>query len=136
MAAKFFSEDWCKHALVAEHAASKEIIKRFKKPAEFSHVLALEVADRPGVISHLKYEQGRCVAWTADLYPEAEVWARFTASLEAWQKAAAGEAKASNLVMAGKMKLTKGTMRDALENAAPFDRLIQCFTAVDTDWDV
>jgi hypothetical protein len=38
--------------------------------------------------------------------------------------------------MAGKMKLTKGRMKDALENAAPVDRLIQCFTAIDTDWDV
>ncbi|HEX3829340.1 MAG TPA: hypothetical protein VHV82_18920 [Sporichthyaceae bacterium] len=81
--AKFFCEEWCKHALVAENAATGEIIKRFKKPAEFNHVLALEVSDRPGVISHLKYEQGRCVAWTADLHPEEEVWARFTASLEA-----------------------------------------------------
>ncbi len=64
------------------------------------------------------------------------MWARFSASLDAWQTAAAGEAKASNLVMAGKMRLTKGAMKDALENAAPFDRLVQCLTTIETDWNV
>jgi hypothetical protein len=136
MPAKFFSEEWCGQALVAENAATAEIIKRFRKPAQFTHVLALEVTDRPGVVSHLKYDEGRCSAWTPIPYAEEQVWARFTAPLEAWQTAASGDARASNLVMAGRMKLTKGAMKDALENAAPFDRLIQCFAAVDTDWDV
>jgi putative sterol carrier protein len=136
MAEKFFSDEWCTKALAAENAASAEIIKRFKKPSEFTHVLALEVSDRPGVEALLRYEQGKCVAWGVKLAPEDEVWARFTATLDNWKKAGTGQAKASNLVMAGKMKLTKGAMKDALENAAPFDRLVQCFTAVETDWDV
>ena len=136
MAERFFSDDWCALALKAENAASAEIMKRFKKASEFSHVLALTVSDRPGVEAHIKYEEGRAVAWGPGLYAEDEVWARFTASLENWQKAGTGQAKASNLVMSGKMKLTKGAMKDALENAAPFDRLVQCFTTVDTDWDL
>jgi putative sterol carrier protein len=136
MAEKFFSDGWCATALAAESAASTEIMKRLKKPSEFTHVLALEVSDRPGLETQLRYEQGRCVAWGPKLCAEDEVWARFSASLENWHKAGTGQAKASNLVMAGKMKLTKGAMKDAVENAAPFDRLVQCFTVVDTDWDV
>src|ERR1700761_1570598 len=116
MAEKFFSHRWCAQALEAENAASTEIMKRLRKPAEFSHVLALEIADRPGLETHLRYQQGRCVEWAPKLCSEVEVWARFSASLENWQKAATGQAKASNLVMAGKMKLTKGAMKDAVEN--------------------
>jgi putative sterol carrier protein len=136
MAEKIFSEEWCKLAMAAENEASPEIIKRFKRPTEFTHVFALEVGDRPGVQVHLKYEEGHCVALTSELFPEDEVWARFTASLETWQKAVSGGAKPSNLVMAGKMKLTKGAMKDALENAAPFDRLVQSFGEVDTDFEI
>jgi len=136
MTAPFFSPAWCDEALVAENAATKEIYKRFRKPAEFTHVLALEVTDRPGVLSHVEYVEGRAVAWLSGPYDEDKVWARFSGNLDAWRTAADGEAKASNLVMAGKLKLTKGAMKDALENAAPFDRLVQCFGAVATDWDV
>jgi hypothetical protein len=136
MAFQFFSEAWCDEALKAERAAAPDIYKRFKKPAEFTHVLALEVADRPDLITHVEYVEGRSTVWTTRLFDEDRIWARFTANLEAWRTAAEGGAKASNLVMAGRMKLTKGGMKDALENAAPFDRLVQCFGAVPTAWDV
>jgi len=136
MTLPFFSSAWCDRALAAENAATADIYKRFRKPAEFTHVLALEVTDRPGVLSHVEYKQGRAVAWTSGGYAEDQVWARFVGDLDAWRSASAGDAKASNLVMAGRLKLTKGAMKDALENAAPFDRLVQCFGAVPTDWDV
>lgn len=137
MAEKFFTPGWCVQARKAEQAAADEIIKRFKNPPTFTHVLALEVADHPELITHLEYREGRSVVWTTDsLFREDDVWARFTAPLDVWRQAAEGKAKASNLVMAGKIKLVKGAMKDALENAAPFDRLVQCFGAVDTDWDV
>jgi hypothetical protein len=136
MAVPFFSAPWCDEALVAENAATNEIYKRFRKPAEFTHVLALEVTDHPGLVSHVEYVAGRAVAWTSGPHDEDKVWARFSGTLDAWRTAADGEAKASNLVMAGKLKLTKGAMKDALENAAPFDRLVQCFGAVATDWNV
>jgi hypothetical protein len=132
----FFSQPWCEAALAAENAATADIFKRFRKGAEFTHVLALEVADRPGVLSHVEYVAGRAVAWTAGAYDEELVWARFSGNLEAWTTVSEGRAKASNLVMAGKLKLTKGAMKDALENAAPFDRLVACFGAVPTDWSV
>ena len=134
MSHSFFSPAWCAQALRAENDATAEIYKRFRKPTEFTHVLALEVADRPGLVSHIEYKEGRAVAWTAGSYPEEQVWARFIGNLEDWRAGAEGQAKASNLVMAGRLKLTKGAMKDALENAAPFDRLVQCFGVVPTDW--
>ncbi|WP_201359046.1 SCP2 sterol-binding domain-containing protein [Mycobacterium paraintracellulare] len=136
MAQKFFSAEWAKDALEVERAASDQIYKRFKNPAGFTHVLALEVADHPGVVTHIQYDQGRSVTWTTDLFDEDQVWARFSANLDAWRAAAEGKAKASNLVMAGRIKLTKGAMKDALENAAPFDRLVQTFGGVETNWEI
>ena len=136
MAAQFFSPEWCAQALSAENAASPEILSRFKEASAFTHVLALEVSDRPDVVSHLRYEEGRCVAWTANLYPEDEVWVRFSAPLEQWQNAASGAATASKLVMTGKMKLTKGALKDVIANQAAFDRIVQCFSTIDTDWQI
>jgi len=45
-------------------------------------------------------------------------------------------AKASNLVMTGKMKLTKGALKDVIANQAAFDRIVACFSTIDTDWQV
>ena len=137
MTEKFFSQAWADQALKVEREASDEIYKRFKNPKAFTHVLALEVTDHPGVVTHIQYSEGRSVLWTAtDLFNEDDVWARFTANLEHWRAAAEGNAKASNLVMAGKIKLTKGAMKDAVEHSAPFDRLVQTFGGVETDWDI
>jgi putative sterol carrier protein len=137
MAGKFFSQAWTDQALKAEKAAADDIFKRLKNPKTFSHVIALEVTDRPGLVTHIQYAEGRSVTWTAtELFAEGTVWSRFTANLSDWRAAAEGKAKASNLVMAGKFKLVKGAMKDALENAPAFDRLVQTFGEVDTDWDV
>lgn len=136
VSAKFFSEQWCEHALEAARAAGDQIYKRFRRPAEFTHVLALEVRDHPDLATQVKYVEGRCTAWSTKLVDEDEVWARFTANLADWRTAAEGNAKASNLVMAGKIKLVKGAMKDAVEHAAPFDGLVATFGAVDTDWDI
>jgi len=136
MAAKFFSPEWCAQALDAEHAASPEITTLFKDASAFTRVLALEVSDRPDVLAHLSYEQGTCVALTANRYPEDEVWLRFSATLEHWQQAASGSVPASKLVMTGKMKLTKGALKDVIANQAAFDRIVACFSAVDTNWQI
>jgi hypothetical protein len=134
---KFFSEEWCQFALKAEQAESTRIMKALKKPHTFTHVLAFEVADRPALKCHVKYEAGRTTVWTAtDLFDEAEVWARFRADLEHYQEAASGRTPAANLVMAGKMRLVKGTMKDAVENAQSLTLLVRCWGNVPTDWDV
>lgn len=135
MAAKFFSPQWCAQALSAENAASAEIISGFKE-ASFTHVLAFEVSDRPDVVSYLRYEEGKCVAWTTDLFREDDVWLRFSAPLDQWRNASSGSPTASKLMMIGKMKLTKGALKDAIANKDPLDRIVLCFNAVDTDWQV
>jgi hypothetical protein len=137
MADKFFSQAWTDQALKAERAAADVIYKRLRDAKTFSHVLALEVTDRPGLVTHIQYAEGRSVTWTAtELFAEDTVWSRFTANLSDWRAAAEGKAKASNLVMAGKVKLVKGAMKDALANAQAFDRLVETFGEIDTDWDV
>jgi len=136
MAATFFSPQWCAQALVAEHAASPEITSLFQDASAFTHVLALEVSDRPDLVTHLRYEQGTCVAWTADRYPEDEVWIRFSATLEHWQQAASGSVAASKLVMTGRMKLTRGALKDVIANQAAFDHIVQCFSTIDTTWQI
>ena len=70
MTAKFFSPQWCAQALSAENAASAEIISGFKEAPPSRTYWPCEVSDRPDVVCHLKYEEGRCVAWATDLYPE------------------------------------------------------------------
>jgi len=136
MSATFFSPEWCAQALDAEHAASPEITTLFKDASAFTHVLALEVADRPDVVVHLNYEAGTCMALTANRYPEDEVWVRFSAGLEHWQQAVSGSVTASKLVMTGKMKLAKGALKDVIANQAAFDRIVACFGAVDTNWQI
>lgn len=136
MAGKFFSPEWCAQALSAENAVSAEITSLFKDASAFTHVLVFEVSDRPDVVSHLRYEGGKCVAWTAGDCPEDEVWLRFSAPLDQWRNASAGSPAASKLMMIGKMKLTKGALGDAIANKDALDRVVRCGDAVDTDWQV
>ena len=136
MSNKFFSEAWVNEAHKVEQQIGDRLLKAFKNPATFDHVLAFEVADHPTLTTHLEYVGGRSVAWTAtDLFPEDQVWARFRANLEHWREAAEGKTPAANLIMAGKMRLTKGTMKAAVENAEPLNILVRSFGEVDTDWE-
>jgi putative sterol carrier protein len=136
MAEKFFSESWLKAAHEAERAVTEESRKLIKDPDTFTHVLAFEVADHPGVNSYLRFEAGRSVAWTATPVPEDDVWARFVGSLDAWRACAEGKASASTQVMGGKIKITKGDMMEAFANAPALDMLARLFGEVDTDWDI
>jgi hypothetical protein len=61
---KFFSERWCEEALRAETAHDR-LLKAFKDPKTFTHVLAFELTDRPRLVSLLKYVERRPVAWTS-----------------------------------------------------------------------
>lgn len=133
---KFFSKEWCEQALVAEQAAGTDIYNGFKEPESFTHVLALECIDRPELITHIKYVAGRSATWTTDLFPEDEVWVRFRAKVEFWKQAAEGVKPGSDLIMGGRIKLTKGTMTSAVENAGAFNHFVASWGKVPTDWDV
>jgi hypothetical protein len=136
MSEKFFSEAWTQEALKVERAAADDIYKRFKDPNSKTMVLAMSVADRPGVATNIEYVAGRSKAWSSQPFDEDRVWARFSADLDVWRSAAEGNAKASNLVMAGKIKLVKGELNEAVDNARAFDRLVETFGEVDTDWEI
>ena len=136
MSEKFFSESWLKAAHEAERAVTDQSYKLIKNPETFTHVLAFEVSDHPGVASYLRFVNGRSVAWTADATPEEDVWARFAGNLNEWRACAEGKASASTQVMGGKLKITKGDMREAFANAPALDLLARLFGEVDTDWDI
>lgn len=133
---KFFSEEWCEQALAAEKEASTQIYAGFKDPSTFTHVMSVECTDRPGLITHIEYVQGRAKSWSTKLWPEDDVWARFTADLETWRSAAEGDEQGSSLIMAGKIKLAKGLMKSLVENADAFNNWVLSWGDVPTDWDV
>jgi putative sterol carrier protein len=134
---KFFSEEWCREALKLEEAHNPEMRKTLKNPDTFSHVLGFEVADRPGVIVHGQYVEGRPAVWTSEnLFPDDQIWAAFRANLEHFQEAVSGKTPAASLVMGGKIRLVRGSMKDAIENAQPLNLLMRLWGTVPTDWDI
>jgi hypothetical protein len=80
---------------------------------------------------------GRVVGWPAtDLRPDDEVFASFRGKVEDFREAAEGRTPAANLVMGGKVRLVRGTMKDAIENARALNVLIGAWGDLPTDWDV
>jgi hypothetical protein len=136
MAEKFFSDSWLKAAHDAERAVTDKSYALLKNPETFSHVLAFEIADRPGVASYLEFKNGRSVSWTTTAPPEEQIWARFVGNLDDVRLCADGKASASTQVMAGKIKVAKGDMMEAFANAPALDLLLRLFGEVDTDWDI
>ena len=111
--------------------------KALKDPANFNRVLAFGVTGRPDLISHVEVVAGRVVNWSAtNLYPEDQIFASFQGKVEHFREAAEGKTPAANLVMGGKVRLVKGTMKDAIENARALNVLIGAWGDLPTDWDV
>lgn len=133
---KFFSEQWCEKALAAEKEANEQIYKGFKDPVSFTHVMSVECSDKPGLLTQIEYVQGRAVSWRATSWPEDQVWVRFVADLATWRSAAEGDEQGSTLIMAGKIKIAKGLMKDLVENADAFNNWVLSWGDVPTDWDV
>lgn len=135
---KFFSDEWCAAAAAAHHGdlAARQA-KALKDPANFNRILAFGVTDRPDLISHVEVVAGRVVNWSAsNLYPEDQIFAGFQGTVEHFREAAEGKTPAANLVMGGKVRLVKGTMKDAIENARALNVLIGAWGELPTDWDV
>jgi len=133
---KFFSEQWCELALAAEKDNTAQIYNGFKDPATFTHVMSVECTDRPGLITQIEYVQGRAASWSTKLWPEDQVWVRFTADVDTWRMAAEGDEQGSTLIMAGKIKIAKGLMKDLVENADAFNNWVLSWGDVSTDWNV
>lgn len=135
---KLFSQEWCDDALraVTATADSDDVFRLLKDGATFTHVLAFECTDHKELICHLEYVQGRVRSCTPGSFDESDVWARFKGTVAAWREAIEGGTPGSHLLMAAKLKLTKGRMKDAIENADAFNRLLRCLGGVATDWGV
>ena len=135
---KFFSDEWCAAAAAAHHGElAVRQAKALKDPANFNRVLAFGVTDRPDLISHVEVVAGRVVSWSAtNLFPEDQVFASFQGKVEHFREAAEGKTPAANLVMGGKVRLVKGSMKDAIENARALNVLIGAWGDLPTDWDV
>src|SRR5205823_14174492 len=135
---KFFSDEWCA-AAAAAHQGDLAVrqAKALRDPAKANYILAFAVVDRPDIVSQVEIVAGHVKSWSATkLYPEDKIFARFIGSIENFRDAAEGRTPAANLVMGGKMRLTKGTMKDAIENARALNVLIGAWGDLPTDWDV
>ncbi|MFC5731470.1 MULTISPECIES: hypothetical protein [Nocardioides] len=135
---KFFSEEWCAAAAAAhEGDLARRQAKALKDPANFNRVLAFSVTERPDLVTHVEIVAGRVVNWTAtDFYPDDRIFASFRGATADFREAAEGRTPAANLVMGGKVRLVKGTMKDAIENAKALNVLIGAWGDLPTDWDV
>lgn len=136
MSEKLFSESWTKAAHEVERAVTDQSYALLKNPETFSHVMAFEVSDRPGVASYIQFDAGRSVTWTPTPFPEEQVWGRFVGALDDWRVCAEGKASASTQIMGGKIKIAKGDLMEAFAQAPALDLLVRLFGDVDTDWDV
>jgi hypothetical protein len=135
---KFFSEEWCAAAAAAyEGELGDRAAKALKDPANFNNILGFGVTGRPDSINHVEIVGGRVVNWTAtNLYPEDQIFAAFQGSVEHYREAAEGKTPAANLVMGGKVRLVRGTMKDAIENAKALNVIIAAWGDLPTDWDI
>lgn len=135
---KFFSEEWCAAAAAAHQGELAERQSNaLKDPANFNRILGFGVTDRPDLVTHVEVVAGRVVSWSAtNLHPEDQLFASFQGKVEHYREAAEGRTPAANLVMGGKVRLVRGTMKDAIENARALNVLIGAWGDLPTDWDI
>jgi hypothetical protein len=135
---KFFSEEWCAAAAAAHHGElAVRQAKALRDPASATYIIAFEVVDRPDLVTHVEIVAGHVESWTAtNLYPEDKIFASFLGAIDHFRDAAEGRTPAANLVMGGKVRLTRGTMKNAIENARALNVLVGAWGDLPTDWDV
>jgi len=132
---KFFSQEWCDVAREVANA-NDEMYRGFKDAATFSNYMGFGVIGRPDLAVHLEWKAGRILSWTPAQYEESEIWAIINGDLSTWSECAAGKAVGSKLLMAGKLKLAKGPITAAIENAKAFNSFLVSWGQVPTDWTV
>jgi hypothetical protein len=135
---KFFSEEWCA-AAAAAHQSELAVrqAKALRDPAKANFILAFEVVDRPDLVTHVEIVAGHVKSWTAtNLHAEDQIFASFLGTIQHYRDAAEGKTPAANLVMGGKVRLTRGTMKNAIENARALNVLLAAWGDLPTDWDV
>ena len=135
MTTPFFSHPWC-DAATTEANTSSAMRKGFKNPADFNHVMAFVVTDRDELTAEVQFNDGRVVSWAPGALRADDMWAVLAADTVTWRSAAEGKGNASKLLMAGQIKLRKGPIGAAIENAGALDEFVKSWGNVATDWTV
>ena len=135
MAHPLFSQEWCDAAKEVCNA-NEDMYQGFKDASTFTHVMALGVAGHPGVGSEVGFKEGRIVSWKPGSIEDSDAWAILNGDIESWRKCADGTASGQQLLMGGKIKLVKGPIGAAIENAKALNSLLLSWGQVDTDWNV
>jgi hypothetical protein len=133
MTTPFFSQAWCAAATskANDNAAMR---KGFKNPADFNHVMAFVVTDRDELTAEVQFSDGRVTSWVPGALRADEMWAVLAADTATWRSAAEGDGNASKLLMAGRIKLRRGPIGAAIENAGALDQFVMSWGNVPTDW--
>lgn len=132
---KFFSQEWCDAALEAVNA-NEAFRAGLKDPSTFTNKMEFGVLGLDGVASHVESKEGRIVSWTPRKFDESELWIIINGSLNTFQTAAAGREGGEKLLMTGQIKLAKGPVSAAIENAEALNVFLRTWGEIPTDWDV
>lgn len=130
----FFSEEWCAAALLAVNS-NDAVYQGFKDPGAFTNRMEFACTDRE-VVSHVEWDKGKVISWTPPKFDEGDLWVVINGEIANWQRAAAGEEEGGKLLMAGQIKLAKGPMSAAIENAGALNHFLLSWGQVPTDWDI
>lgn len=131
----FFSQAWCDAATTAANA-NEAMYQGFKDAASFTNRMAFGTLGRDDLITHVEWQAGRILSWTPPQFDESDLWVIINADLPTWQECADGVSDGRKMLMAGRLKLAKGPITAAIENADALNNLLLSWGQVDTDWNV
>ncbi|RGP46350.1 hypothetical protein AWH04_04240 [Rhodococcus erythropolis] len=134
-AVKFFSQEWCDAARKAVNA-NAAVHQGFKDAANFTNKMGFAVIEREDLVTHIEWDRGKIVSWTPRTFVDDELWIVLNGSLDSWKLAADGKEEGGRLLMAGAIKLSKGPMSAAIENAGAFNNFLLTWGQVPTEWAV
>jgi hypothetical protein len=135
MSLPFFSQQWCDAAKAVTNT-NEEMTRGFKDAGSFTNRMAFGTLDRPDLVTYVEWKAGQVVSWTPAQFDEADLWVIIDAALPTWRECAEGASEGKTLLMAGQLKLVKGPITAAIENANAFNSFLRSWGRVDTDWNV
>ena len=132
---KFFSQEWCDAARAAVNA-NEAVYQGLKNPDTFTNRMQLGCTGRDDLVSHIEWDKGKVVSWTPRTFDESDLWLILNGNRDAWERAADGTDEGGKLLMAGELKLAKGPLTAAIENAAALNNFLLSWGQVPTEWAV
>jgi hypothetical protein len=132
----FFSQQWCDAAREAANA-NEAMYQGFKDPATFTHIMALSVIGRDDLTSYVEFKEAQIISWVSGAtLPDSEIWAVIAADPQSWRDCAEGRSEGQKALIAGKLKLLKGPITAAIENADALNNYLYSWGQVPTDWNI